>query len=52
MVRRRAGMVMVRIMRCRGMQEAGCNAERRQSQEHTIGCAQAQGPQPAPVSEP
>ena len=30
MVRRRAGMVMVCIMRCRGMQEAGCNAERRQ----------------------
>jgi hypothetical protein len=41
--RRRVGMVMVRIMRCRGVKEPGCNAERRQHQEHTIDCAQTQG---------
>jgi hypothetical protein len=43
MMRRRAGMVLVSIMRCRGMKEPGCNAERRQQQEHTIDSAQAQG---------
>ena len=30
MMRIRAGIVMVSIMGCRGMQETGCNAERRQ----------------------
>ena len=39
LVRCRVGMVMVRIMRGRSMKEPGCNAERRQQQEHTIGCA-------------
>gem|GEM_PF-4337657 len=50
MVRLRASMVMVYIRRRRSMKEAGRNAERRQQQEHTVGCTQAQGAQTTPVS--
>ncbi len=50
MVRRRAGMVMVCIRRRLGVKYPSGNTERRQQQEHTIGCTQAQGAQTAPIS--
>jgi len=50
MVCLRASMLMVYIMRRLSMKEPGRNAERRQQQKRTIGCAQAQGAQTTPVS--
>ena len=50
MVRRRASMVMVCIRRRLGVKHPGGNTERRQQQEHTIGCTQAQGAQTTPIS--
>ena len=50
MVRGRAGMVMVCIRRRLGVKHPGCNTERRQQQEHTIDCTQAQGTQTVPIS--
>ena len=49
LVRRRASMVLVCIRRRLGVKHPGCNTERRQQQEHTRGCTQAQGAQTAPI---
>lgn len=50
MVRLRARMVMVPIMRRLHMKESSRHAERRQQQEYTVGGAQTQRAQPTPVS--